>query len=119
MIKQRRIMKVPFSVASIVLLLAGCQCSWNPNSIRSTTNTSNDSVNASTSIETQSSSDDLRRQKELQRQYEAMRSMIKRQSLIAGLKNLGESASTHSETEIRIWVGFGLAYPRCFILKNL
>ena len=35
----------------------------------------------------------------------------------AGINNLKEAKLSNSETEIRIWKGDGLAYPRCFVLK--
>jgi hypothetical protein len=42
---------------------------------------------------------------------------IKRESLKSKINNLREEVLSDSETEIRIWIGFGLAYPRCFILR--
>ncbi len=49
--------------------------------------------------------------------YEKMLEMIAGLSKQAGISNLREAKLADSETEIRIWKAFGLAYPRCFILN--
>jgi hypothetical protein len=35
----------------------------------------------------------------------------------AGIPNLKDMNLSDTQTEIRLWKGFGLAYPRCFVLK--
>ena len=54
----------------------------------------------------------------MQAQVEAIQGAIKRESLELKINNLKDAAS-NAETEIRIWVGFGMLYPRCFIMKEL
>lgn len=49
--------------------------------------------------------------------YELVQRALHRQSLKLKISSLKEVASK-SEVETRVWVGFGLAYPRCFILKR-
>jgi hypothetical protein len=62
-------------------------------------------------------SNDMKRTSNLQRRYEEMLSAIEGEALKAGINNLIEKGLTDSETEIRIWVGFGVAYPRAFDLE--
>lgn len=75
------------------------------------------SANVSSSAKTQLRSDELQRRIDLQSLDEVMQEAIKRESVKLRIKNLSDSVLT-SDTETRIWVGFGLMYPRCFILKN-
>lgn len=49
-------------------------------------------------------------------EYESMLRAIQRESKKLGLRSLSEAAAS-SAPEVRIWVGFGLAYPRCLVLK--
>jgi len=51
-------------------------------------------------------------------QVEIIQGAIKRESLKLKVNTLKDSVSD-AETEIRIWVGFGILYPRCFIMKEL
>ncbi len=52
----------------------------------------------------------------MQGQAEAIQRAIKRESLNLKINNLRDEVSD-AETEIRIWVGFGMLYPRGFIMK--
>lgn len=52
---------------------------------------------------------------EANRRYEVMRREIKLASEKLAVENLKDSI--HDKDEIRVWVGFGLTYPRCFILR--
>lgn len=98
----------------------GCQCSQSSKIVKSEIENANHASNVSTAPQMQSHPEDLKRREDLQRQYEAMQNAIKRESLELGMENLREHVTdSETETETRIWVGFGLAYPRCFILKNL
>ena len=49
--------------------------------------------------------------------YDDMSRQIAHFSNQAGLINLRSKSLSNSTTEIRIWKGGGLLYPRCFILK--
>ena len=46
-----------------------------------------------------------------------MRDAIKERSLRVGIKNLKDTVRQPG-TEVRIWVGFGLLYPRIFIMRE-
>lgn len=100
-------------LTSLVLAFAslGYRCAGGSKRVASLSNN-----NASTSVEAQSSSD-LKRKTDLQNRYQDMLDEIKRESLKSKMNNLREEGLSDSETEIRIWIGFGLAYPRCFILR--
>src|SRR5713226_7348715 len=87
------------------------QCSRHSKEMNSEPNQS-----ASPSIE-KSVSDDVKRKKILQGQVEAIQGAIKRESLKLKIDNLRDDVSD-AETEIRIWVGFGVLYPRCFIMRE-
>jgi len=52
------------------------------------------------------------------RQYETIQKAIVRESSKLKIGKLKDMVSS-PETETRVWVGFGLAYPRCVILRNL
>ncbi len=52
---------------------------------------------------------------EVNTDYRLFRRAVKAESQKLALKNLSES---DSRNEVRIWVGFGLITPRCFILKR-
>ncbi len=52
---------------------------------------------------------------ELNRRYQVMETEIKRASEKLAVENLKDSIDDRDE--IRVWVGFGLTYPRCFILR--
>jgi hypothetical protein len=52
---------------------------------------------------------------ELKRRYQVMGTEIKRASEKLAVENLRDSI--HDKDEIRVWVGFGLTYPRCFTLR--
>ncbi len=100
-------------LTSLVLAFAGLGYKCAGGSKRAASLTNN---NASTSVEAQSSSD-LKRKADLQNRYQDMLDEIKRESLKSKMNNLREEGLSDSEAEIRIWIGFGLAYPRCFILR--
>jgi hypothetical protein len=111
-------MKKAFLTSMIVMsVIFSVQCSLNSQEVKLHTNTASHSINNSTLIETQSRSDDLKSKEIAQLVYEAVRKEIKDESLNLSLKNLREVASD-AEFETRVWVGFGLMYPRCFILKK-
>ena len=94
-----------------VLLGLGCQCAGSSDRVATLTNN-----NVSTNVQTQSNSDS-KGKTDLQNRYEDMLHAIKQESLKSRITNLSEEILSDSETEIRFWVGFGLAYPRCFILR--
>jgi hypothetical protein len=53
----------------------------------------------------------------LQDEDNAIQKMIKQESINFGIPNLRET-KVQLQNETRIWVGFGLSIPRCFILIN-
>ncbi len=66
---------------------------------------------------TQSPTDGLKTRKDLESRYEAMLIAIKGESAKLGMSSLRDSLNVPG-TEVRVMVGFGLAFPRCFILRN-
>jgi hypothetical protein len=60
---------------------------------------------------------DVKVRKALEAQVEVMEGAIKRESLKLKIKNLRDYVPD-AETEVRIWVGFGMLYPRCFMMKE-
>ena len=62
--------------------------------------------------------DELKQKQDLRRQYQAVEMALKHESERLRIKNLSDSGSD-SGTETRIWVAFGLRYPRCLILKSI
>src|SRR2546425_1235674 len=48
--------------------------------------------------------------------YDEMLRQVAGLSKQAGIANLKDTKLSDAQAEIRIWKGFGLAYPRCFIL---
>ncbi len=101
----------------VALASLGNQCSRHSEVVNPQPNSARQSASPSSSFET-SVSDDVKRRKALQGQVEAIQRAIKRESLNLKINNLRDTVSD-AETEIRIWVGFGMAYPRCFIMKEL
>ena len=99
-------------IALVVFVSWWSQCSSNSKS-DSKAISSNNSAN-------QKPSPDVgeKREKELRSQYEAMKNDIRRASRKLGIENLSDSSSGTTD-EIRVWLGFGLIYPRCFILTNV
>src|SRR2546427_8164698 len=85
------------------------QCSQHSKVVDPRSNSATQSVSPSSSIV-----NDVKGPKALQAQVEAIQGAIKRESLELKINNLKDAAS-NAETEIRIWVGFGMLYPRCFI----
>jgi len=83
--------------------------------VNSESNSANPSASPSSSIE-KSVADDVKRKRIVQDQAEAIQRAIKRESLNLKINNLRDDVSD-AEPEIRIWVGFGLLYPRGFIMK--
>lgn len=61
----------------------------------------------------------LTNHKDLQGRYETLQYLLKQESLKLSIEDLREAKLSDGESEIRIWLGFGLAYPRCFMLRNL
>jgi hypothetical protein len=49
--------------------------------------------------------------------YEQMLPELARLSKEAGMPNLKDTNLSDAQTELRLWKGLGLAYPRCFVLK--
>lgn len=89
------------------------QCSRHSKVVNPQSNGATQTASASSSIE-----NDVKRRKALQGQVEIIQGAIKRESLKLKINNLKDAAS-EAETEIRIWVGFGMLYPRCFVMKEL
>lgn len=57
------------------------------------------------------------RSNELQAEYNGILAMLKQESINFGIPNLRDVTSG-TQTETRMWVGFGLVVPSCFILNN-
>ena len=74
-------------------------------------------VNATIPSNVRSASDDLERWAHLMRRYNSMRDEIRLYSRKYGIADLS-GGKTDSESEIRIWLGFGMALPTCFILRG-
>lgn len=89
------------------------QCSQHSGFVDHKSNSTTPSASPSSSIE-----NDVKVRKALQAQVEVIQGAIQRESLKLKINNLRDTAS-EAETEIRIWVGFGMLYPRCFIMKEL
>ena len=49
--------------------------------------------------------------------YEDMLPKVAALSNQASIPNLKDISLSDDQTEIRLWKAFGLAYPRCFVLK--
>lgn len=49
--------------------------------------------------------------------YEQMLPELARLSKQVGIQNLKTAKLSDSQTEFRLWKAFGLAYPRCFVVK--
>ena len=49
--------------------------------------------------------------------YEQMLPELARLSKQVGIQNLKTAKLSDSQTELRLWKAFGLAYPRCFVVK--
>lgn len=99
-------------------MIFGClsiQCAPSFRSGNSQTNSINRRAEDATLTNAESNSGDLEDTKHLE---SLMQQFLKRESLRLGIGNLRE-VPTDDGTEIRIWVGFGIGYPRCFILKTL
>src|SRR5437868_14668638 len=104
-------------LTSMVMVFGGLfiQCASSSRSGNSQINSINQQAKDATLTNNESNSDNLENTKESE---SLMQQFLKRESLRLGIGNLREAA-TDDETEIRIWVGFGIAYPRCFILNIL
>jgi hypothetical protein len=112
-------MKKTFLTPTFIVFAAlSGQCSLDSKKVNSQTSSSTNLANNSISIGTQSRPDDLKRGKDSQTQYEAIQNRIKGEYLKLKIMNLKEAVSD-SENETRIWVGFGLTYSRCLVLKHL
>lgn len=83
------------------------RCSRNPEAPGSTTNRPPHPPDSSAGS----------RSNELQAEYNDILVMLKQESTNFGIPNLRDVTSG-SQTETRMWVGFGLAIPICFILNN-
>jgi hypothetical protein len=89
------------------------QCSQHSGFVDRQSNSATPSASPSSSIE-----NDVKVRKAVQAQVQVIQGAIQRESLKLKINNLRDTAS-EAETEIRIWVGFGMLYPRCFIMKEL
>src|ERR1700738_2075851 len=98
-------------IAIVVFVFCWSQCSSNSKS-DSKAISSNNSANQKPSPDVSEKGE-----KELRSQYEAMENEIRGASRRLGIENLSDSSG--SVDEIRVWLGFGLIYPRCFILTNV
>jgi hypothetical protein len=49
--------------------------------------------------------------------YEQMLPQVARLSREAGLPNLKDANLSDTQTELRLWMGLGLVFPRCFVLR--
>ena len=109
-------MRKPFltlMVLSLVSLCVQCSSAWKRDYAQ--TNSINRPANDVALANTGLTSDDLEVRKVSEHlMFEA----LKRGSLTLGIENLRDAAANDG-TEMRVWVGFGLAYPRCFILKTV
>lgn len=105
-------MRATILTFTIVALASLCyQCSQHSKIVNPQSNGATQSPGPSSGIE-----NDVRR-KALQDQVEIIGRVIKRESQKLKINNLRDAAS-EAETEIRVWIGFGMLYPRCFILKE-
>src|SRR5216684_2000436 len=102
---------------SIILLAYGCDSSRRSKELSK--DTSGTSQSASPSLSVSQSPYYQGRKKTLQDRYDATQRMIEHASARAKITNLRDKPLSNSETEIRIWVGFGLAIPRCFVLRSV
>jgi hypothetical protein len=100
---------------TILLTCMSFQCSRSSTSFNGGSGVSN---NLSNSAQTKSASDKLKATQDMENWQQVVRTQIKRESAKLGIDNLRD-ASLGSESQIRIWVGFGLAYSRCIILRNV
>jgi hypothetical protein len=89
------------------------ECSRDSKVVNPQSNGATQSASPSASIQ-----NDVKVRKALQAQVEVIQGAIKRESLKLKINNLRDSVSD-AETEIRIWVGFGMLYLRCFMMKEL
>lgn len=97
----------------VALASSSNQCSRHSEVVNQQSQSATQSVSPSSSIEK-----DVKGGKALQGQVEIIQGAIKRESLNLKINNL-KDAGSEAETEIRLWVGFGMLYPRCFIMKEL
>ena len=95
----------------VALASSSTQCSRHSQVVRLKSNSATQSASPSSSIE-----NDVKGRKPLQAQVEVIQGAIKRESLKLKINNLRDSVA---DAEIRIWVGFGMLYPRCFMMKEL
>lgn len=61
----------------------------------------------------------LRSATQLESRTELMRTILNRESSKLNLKALREVHFDPADSEIRVWVGFGLYVPRCFVLRRV
>jgi hypothetical protein len=100
-----------------ITLLMSCmayQCSRHSNENDGTTNPSD---NVSTPSGSSALSEGLNTRKGSQSRYDAVLSALRAESAKLGIVSLIDSPPG-SGTEVRVLIGFGLLYPRCFILNN-
>jgi len=107
------------SVCAVLLLTLGSLAFIDQGCSNPKTADSSMNVNVSGSAETGTDSSEMKGNKDSRIRFDAMGVALKRESLKLNLTNLKDAKLSNAESEMRIWVGFGLLYPRCFILRNV
>lgn len=105
------------ALVSIPVLLTVFLCQCSPNSIENG-NLVSTSTNLSATAVNQERREDLKMKDTLKDRYESMLQMLDRESANLRIPSL-RTTEPDSHSEIRIWVGFGLAYVRCVLLKQV
>jgi hypothetical protein len=103
-----------------LVILGSCfcfQCSDNSKSLNSQNSSSMNKVGVANSSEAQLRSTHQDKQEDPQAHSAAIESSLRREAEKLGLKTLNDPMADYS-SEIRVWVGFGIVYPRCFILRR-
>ena len=103
---------------TLMFALLGIQCSVDSKKADAQTNSVNHSQKIAASSETQSEADKLKVKEDRKRHYEeALQDELKSLASKLHLPNLKETELDNA-IEIRIWTGFGIFSPRCFVLKQ-
>ena len=111
-------MKLSQITFTVIVCSCFCfQCSDNSKSLNSQNSSAMNTVGIANSSETELPSPDHDKQKDPQTHSEAIKSALHREAEKLGLNTLSQTGSDDS-SEVRVWVGFGIVYPRCFILRT-
>lgn len=113
----KKLILIPILITFVTL---SSQCS--SNKINSNSQTANVNLTSnSNSTASQLASPDIElRARRKQALTSGMAAEVKNASNnILHIPNLRDIKLTDKENELRVWFGFGLVYPHCFILKNL